>query len=516
MNRRLGTVMPVLLLAATAVSGREPIPHGLADGRKGLVEERAGAAIDKPRLVVLTDIGGDPDDQQSMIRLMHSANEFEIEGLIASAAGTPGELKRETVRPELIREIVEAYGKVRPNLLLHRPDFPETRLLLDRIKSGNPVRGVKSLGEGHDTEGSKWIISVVDRGDPRPVDVAIWGGSTELAQALWRVRRDRTPEQLRKFLGKLRVYSIGHQDDTGPWIVENFPDLFCIVSIAPKGQDMRRGAYRGMYLGGDQSLTSREWVDRNLRKNRGPLGALYPTSTWTAPNPHSTLKEGDTPSWFYFLPNGLGNPAHPEWGSWGGRFRKGKGGLYLDDKDTVGGITDARAAVWRWRPAFQADFAARAEWCVKSAKEANHPPAPVLNGDRTGAAVRLNAKPGDTVALSAAETTDPDGDRLIYEWFIYPEAGSYGKGASINDADKESALLVVPGDAGGKSIHVILTVTDRGKPALTRYRRAVISVSISTGELQPARGQHRDGHDSPCGVWIGRAEDLPFAPGLGE
>src|SRR5262249_9264999 len=188
----------------------------------------AAPGADRPRLVVLTDIGGDPDDQQSMIRLMHYANEFDIEALVASAAGTPGELKKDTVRPELIREIVEAYGKVRPNLLLHRPDYPEAKDLLDRVKSGNPVRGVKRRGEGDDTEGSRWITSVVDRDDPRPVNVAIWGGPTELAQALWRARNDRTPEQLKAFLRKLRVYAIGHQDDTGPWIVENFPDLFYV------------------------------------------------------------------------------------------------------------------------------------------------------------------------------------------------------------------------------------------------------------------------------------------------
>src|SRR3954454_23184061 len=121
------------------------------------------AAADKPRLIVLTDIGGDPDDQQSMIRLMVHANEFEIDGLIASAAGTEGELKKETVKPELIREIVEAYGKVQPNLRKHHPDFPDAKMLLDRIKSGNPVRGTVSLGDGKDTEGSNWIISVVDR-----------------------------------------------------------------------------------------------------------------------------------------------------------------------------------------------------------------------------------------------------------------------------------------------------------------------------------------------------------------
>ena len=56
-----------------------------------------------PRLLVLTDIGGDPDDQQSMVRLMLYTNEFEIEGLIASAAGTPGELKEHVTRPEKIR-----------------------------------------------------------------------------------------------------------------------------------------------------------------------------------------------------------------------------------------------------------------------------------------------------------------------------------------------------------------------------------------------------------------------------
>ena len=56
------------------------------------------SAAERPRLAVLTDIGGDPDDQQSMVRLMVYANEFEIEALVASAAGTPGELKESITR----------------------------------------------------------------------------------------------------------------------------------------------------------------------------------------------------------------------------------------------------------------------------------------------------------------------------------------------------------------------------------------------------------------------------------
>jgi hypothetical protein len=276
---------------------------------------------------------------------------------------------------------------------------------------------------------------------------------------------------VKKFVGKLRVYSIGHQDDTGPWITKEFPDLFFVLSKAPEGKDKREGAYRGMYLGGDESLTSRKWVDEHVRIGHGPLGALYPTSTWTAPNPHATLKEGDTPSWFFFLPVGLGDPAHPEWGSWGGRFRHAAGGRYEDDRDTVERETHPRATVWRWRPAYQNEFAARMDWCVRPAKEANHPPAVVLNGDRTGKALTIEAKAGQRVQLSAEGSSDPDENELAYRWWVYREAGTYPGDATVADG-----TLAVPADAAGTTIHVVLEVADRGTPPLTRYRRAVVRV----------------------------------------
>ena len=119
---------------------------------------------ERPRLLVLTDIGGDPDDQQSMIRLMAYSNEFEIEGLVASASGTPGELKRAITKSELIREIVTAYGQVRPGLAKHADGWPETDALLSVIKSGNPHRGRDHIGNPHDSEGSRWIIERVDAG----------------------------------------------------------------------------------------------------------------------------------------------------------------------------------------------------------------------------------------------------------------------------------------------------------------------------------------------------------------
>jgi len=433
----------------------------------------------KPRLLVLTDIGGDPDDQQSMIRLMVYSNEFEIEGLIASASGTFGQLEEAVIKPYLIREIVEAYGLVRDNLAQHVEGYPTADYLLARIKSGNPQRGLDAIGEGHDTEGSHWIISVVDRPDPRPVNIAIWGGQTDLAQALWRVRTQRGPAGLKAFIERIRIYDIYDQDGIANWIWKEFPGLFYVMSKAPKGHDKREAVFRGMYLGGDESLTSHEWMETNIRQAHGPLGPLYPTRTWTAPNPHSAIKEGDTPSWFYFLPNGLNNPLFPNWGGWGGRFVNTGNCIFRDAKDSVEAVTDTRSTVWRWRNAFQRDFQARMDWCVKPTAEANHHPLVICNGDSTRNMVHIQARPGDTIRLSAAGSCDPDGHNLAYRWWYYNEAGTCQERVVINHCESSRADVVIPVNASNSEIHIILKVTDDGEPSLTSYRRVVISTSQS-------------------------------------
>lgn len=320
-------------------------------------------AAERPRLLVLTDIGGDPDDQQSMIRLMVYANEFEIEGLIASASGTPGELKRAVVQPDLIRQIVNAYGEVRPKLMKHASGWPTAEDLLKRVKSGNPNRGRDHIGAEHDTEGSRWIIQRVDASRiEHPLNIAIWGGQTDLAQALWRVRQDRGAAGLMTFMARFRVFDIADQDRIADWMRTEFRGMSYILSNAPVGRDKREGTFRGMYLGGDMALTSREWIEKNIR-SKGPLGALYPVKTSTAPNPHGCIKEGDTPSWFFFLPSGGNDPRDPTKPGWGGKYRKEPDGWYRDlpvEKDR-----DPRETVYRWRAAFQADFARRMGWCVE-------------------------------------------------------------------------------------------------------------------------------------------------------
>src|SRR3954465_10679691 len=93
-------------------------------------------AGERPRLIVLSDVSSltagvaEPDDGQSMIRLMFYSNEFDIEGLIATSNLGHGQ----RTRPDLIRRVVDAYEEVRPNLLLHDPRYPPAEALRGRIK----------------------------------------------------------------------------------------------------------------------------------------------------------------------------------------------------------------------------------------------------------------------------------------------------------------------------------------------------------------------------------------------
>ncbi len=318
------------------------------------------SAAERPRLAVLTDIGGDPDDTQSLIRLLHYANEFEIEALIASASGTIGELKRDVTQPQLILDVIDAYEAVLPNFRKHADGWPEAQQLRERVASGNARRGRDHIGEGHDTDGSRMLIRLIDAGAPdRPLNITIWGGQTDLAQALFRVRQDRDESGYREFISRFRVYDVNDQDRIAGWMRQEFPGMNYILASAPAGLDKREGVYRGMYLTGDESLTSLEWIDKNIRST-GPLGAMYPTKTWTAPNRNSCLKEGDTPSWFFFLPRGGNDPRDPAKPGWGGQFQRESDGWWRDLPKTDS--FDPRTAVSQWRPDFQADFARRAAW----------------------------------------------------------------------------------------------------------------------------------------------------------
>jgi hypothetical protein len=453
-------------------------------------------SAEKPRVFVLTDIENEPDDAMSLVRYLTYANHFETEGLVA----TTSIHQQARVAPQRIRQIVSAYGKVRDNLEKHEPGFPTGEQVLALVTEGLPAYGMAAVGDGKDSTGSEALIRAIDRVDPRPLWVTVWGGPNVLAQALWKIRATRPPDKLTEAVAKLRVYAISDQDDSGPWLRQEFPQLFYIVSPGfNAGGAYHHATWSGIsgdYFharcdGADFSLVTNEWLGRNVRQ-KGPLGAEYPH--W------DFLMEGDTPSFLSLINNGLTSAEHPNWGGWGGRYefytpRKMKWHaqqetrpIWTDADDEVLGVDgrwhdDNHATIWRWRSAYQNDFAARMDWTVKAYNEANHPPVPKL-----AHAAKLNAKPGQRVDLSAEGTTDPDGDAVSYEWFYYNEAGTFplssarsGQPLEIKNFDQQKAWFTVPTarvmPPGTGDMHIILSVTDHGTPRLTRYQRVIVTVT---------------------------------------
>jgi hypothetical protein len=122
--------------------------------------------------------------------------------------------------------------------------------------------------------------------------------------------------------------------------------------------------------------------------------------------------------------------AYPS-GRWYGNTGWGRNSLRDTTTSTPAQRREYFKPMWRWTAALQNDFAARADWCVKSYKNANHPPVVVLHH-----AANLKAKPGETVTLSAEGTSDPDGDTLHYRWWQYPETDTYKGAVEIKGAEK--------------------------------------------------------------------------------
>lgn len=444
----------------------------------------------KLRVIVLTDIEADPDDTQSLIRFLLYSNQWKVEGLIA----TTSIHQQHRVAPESILKVLAAYGRVQPNLLLHEKGFPSYDELRTKVKHGLAEYGMKGVGEGKNSEGSDWIVKVLEAPDDRPVWVTVWGGTTTLAQALWTIQHKYGAADAERLYKKLRVYTISDQDDSGPWIRKTFPGVFYIVT---PGYNYTYATWLGMsfpYPGSNTEVVSNAWLASNIQQGHGPLGAAYPDVAYGM--------EGDSPSFLGLIDNGLDDPEHPNFGGWGGRyayylpgFRDSNVGLFkrenwpADEPETRAIWTNAndsiyvaadktgyagnQLTIWRWRTAVQNDFAARMAWTTKSFAGCNHPPVPALAyGDH------LTVHSGETFHLSAAGTTDPDGDSMSYLWFQYPEAGTYKGIVSFRPyaANLYDVPVTAPMVDSEQTIHFILAVTDKGTPPLTRYKRVIVTV----------------------------------------
>lgn len=471
----------------------------------------------KSRLIILADMGNEPDEVQQMTHMITYANELDIEGLIAVTGKylrPESEIEyRRVTHPELFHNIIDAYEKDLSNLKKHATGWPNPDELRKVVCVGQSGYGIADVGEGKSSVGSKLIIDVVAKNDPRPIWIVVNAGSNTLAQALFDYKTNHTRAEVDAFVARLRVFENGAQDNAGAWICSNFPKIHWIRSNyqtyaygGPGGTDGNLVTNLGPHYWHPYEYSTagqNDWLINNVMTNHGAIGKIYPPRQGFGWGVFGFMEGGGTIPWMGLVNKGLFDINQPSWGGWGGRFSEKKvpdfwsrhTDIMVDEQKQSPFYTfrevsdhwidpqDGKAynnnyvPVWRWREAMFNDQICRMDWCVRPYGEANHHPICNLNGDNSNLIVRISALAGETLSFDASNSTDSDGDKLIFKWWIYEEAGTYPGQLKISDPNNDKTTITIPTGAANKQIHLILEVKDDNKIAsLFDYKRIVIDV----------------------------------------
>lgn len=467
-----------------------------------LAGSRATASGDKSRIFVLTDISNEPDDQESLVRLLAHADQYTVEGLVATTSWW----LNETRYPDHILDVIDGYAEVVDNLNAHSEEgFPAADYLRSRVAASHEVYGLAAL-QRNLSSGADLLVQVVDNSS-QPLYVQMWGGAVVLAEVLHHVQKTRSAESLGAFVSKIRAYSISDQDDAGPWIRRHFPALRFIVSV--HGFNMYgRAAWVGMsgeeyyYFdqgGPDTSIVTNDYVRKNFQ--RGPLGEHYLDPAF--------IIEGDTPALLYTMQNGLNVPEHPEYGGWGGRYTatdlSGASQIYSDAVDFVVGKNNQTfvsnyATIWRWREAYQNEMTARIGWTLTSNySAASHPPKVMVNESTGYEPLTVSVTPGTRTHLDASGSIDVDTNHsstLRFDWIHYREVTlattpdwnvaahvpQLNFTCSSENCDRvhfdlpAADVACAAEDGTCHSYHVVLAATTSAETPLTRYKRVILDV----------------------------------------
>ena len=443
----------------------------------------------KPRLVVMTDIcpaDVEPDDIESAIRLLVYADRFEIEAVIPSIGWNCDPYPPEWVK--CLENVIDAYEKDVHNLMnrSHQTSFlplnqeqtmaqpigywPSANYLRSRVALGSPKAGIGVIGEGNDTPGSRKIIELLDEADERPIYFCAWGGANTLAQAIWRIQHDRSPAELKRAMHKMRLYTITDQDMK--WAMRGQLDYSSHMWL-------RKEFSNELLLIWDESawlnhndLGNKNW-DRHARliQGHGEMGRIYPKNKYGV--------EGDTPSFFHCMPNGLNDPDDPTQVGWGGyhQFGLSPDGLTYAWTNWQQPVKDySNHFEVRFYPDEFNDFAARMQWAAEGKGTTN--PVVIVNGKRGLSPILLKAKVGQTIKLNAGKSYDPEGGTLRFLWWEQlPMTKSTGVLTNVSATQSPVLTVIVPPPYKGRKIHHVCEVHDDSPFQLVSYRRVIIDVA---------------------------------------
>ncbi|MCQ2182371.1 MAG: DUF1593 domain-containing protein [Bacteroidales bacterium] len=441
----------------------------------------------KPRIIVMTDIGPaevEPDDNESAVRLLSYADRFEIEGIITTVGWNCDPYPDDWA--EYLTRVVDGYRSDVSNLMKRSGQdgfvtmeeengsqalgyWPSADYIASRCVYGSRKAGIGEIGPGNDTDGSRLIIKVVDEAeDDRPVWCLAWGSGNTLAQAIWRVKQERSPRELKKFLNKLRLYTITDQDmvyamrmnreySSHMWLREEFSEDLMMI--------WDESAWLAQNENGKNDWES---YARYIQ-GHGAMGDVYPHFLWGV--------EGDTPSFLHVMPNGLNDPDDPMQVGWGGyhEFAVSPDGRthawtnWMEPQRSISRNYENRF----YRDEFN-DFAARMQWAAEGKGDTN--PVITLNGDTGIGIVNVEAKPGTSISLDASKSYDPEGEELSFFWEVQNFASYCPPSVSLGGENTPTLSVLIPEEASGCRYHVILTVHDDGPFRLPAYRRVIVSV----------------------------------------
>ncbi len=256
----------------------------------------------RKRVLVTTDLGGDPDDTQSLVHLLLYSDILNLEGIVV---GWP------TGNFGLGLATIAEYEKDLPNLSFHSGDYPTPDYLRSILKQGS----TRKFNGTNASEGSTHIIAQALKPSNKKLHISVWGSITDVAQAI------HDAPEIKQFI---TVTSSGgwntrQDEESRAYLFNNHPDLVWVE------QD---STGRGIYVTGlnDKSRYGNVGFVSQIVRPAGNLGEFYYQQSRRINVNAFGIKMGDTPTWFIPVYSNVYEnlpvvaQSEPTAPSWGGRY----------------------------------------------------------------------------------------------------------------------------------------------------------------------------------------------------